>query len=1004
MSTVLISYAQHAEDVLLHRALGHLAEGFWVDVGAGDPEVDSVTALFAAKGWRGINIEPDPEACARLAAARPRDITLCCAAGAAPGRAVLHRIAGTGLSTLDPAIAARHAAAGHRVEPIEVGLRTLAEICAAHAPPEIHFLKIDAEGHEAEVLAGADFTRHRPWVVVVEATEPNLPTPSHAAWEPQLLAAGYEPVLFDGLNRWYLAAERAAALRGAFSAPANPLDRFLRRAELALRQRAEAAEAAARAAEEATRTMRAEAEEAARARASAAAQAAAETARADAATARAAALADHVAAAEQRAALAEQRAAAAEQEAARAADRARTAEARAAAAEEERRAAARRAESAEAQAAAAEAQARSAADRAALAQQRAEAAEQQASEAQQRARAAEDRAAAAEALAAGHARRLAAAETERHTTLQQLAAAQAERDAALARAAAAEADAAAAQARIAALLASRSWRITRPLRVLGHGLRGRVGLALMEAGVPRPKVEAWKQAWQARRRRGGAGLLASPPPPAAPAARTPPPADPTPSGSGKPVLCLDVTLTLRHGGRPAVGLVRVEHDIARHLLGLAEAEVLPVLCGPDGRYRLAEAEETTALAAILEGRAPPAPPPAAPVAGEALGDVLHTLGRLAALAPTERQDLARRLARGGRLPGWMAAALVGGGMLAARTAHALLARRGPPAAAPPPTGPARPLPVGAVLVSAGNQWDYVDYAALAREVQAGRLSLVTVLYDVIAADLPWTTPAPPDLYHRHWVEIGHLSSRLVAISEHTARQYRALIAEPNLLAVPIEACPLPLAFVARAAALSPVPVPALMGRRFVLYVSTIETRKNHLLLLHAWDRLLRELPPEQVPQLVFVGAWGWGTEATRLMVERNWRLTGHLHVLTGVPDETLLWLYRHALFAVFPALAEGFGLGAAEAVALGTPCLISDCPALIEATQGLMPALDPLDLPGWVAELRRLFTDAAALAELRARTASFRPLPADAFARAVAQAALAVAAERYAAAGGADAA
>jgi FkbM family methyltransferase len=693
MSTILISYAQHAEDVLLHRALGHLAEGFWVDVGAGDPEVDSVTALFAAKGWRGINIEPDPEACARLAAARPRDITLCCAAGAAPGRAVLHRIAGTGLSTLDPAIAARHAAAGHKVDPIEVELRTLAEICAAHAPPEIHFLKIDAEGHEAEVLAGADFTRHRPWVVVVEATEPNLPTPSHTAWEPQLLAAGYAPVLFDGLNRWYLAAERAAALRGAFSAPANPLDRFLRRAEVALRLRAEAAEAAARAAEEAARAARAEAEEAARARATAAAQAAAETARADAATARAAALADRVAAAEQRAVLAEQRAAVAEQEATRAADRARAAEARAAAADEERLAAAARADTAQTRAAAAEAQARSAADRAALAQQRAEAAEQEATKARQRARsaeahaaAAEARAAAAEALAAGHARRLAAAETESHTIRQQLAAAQAERDAALARAAAAEADAAAAQARIAALLASRSWRITRPLRVLGHGLRGRLGLALMEAGVPRPRVEAWKQAWQARRRRGGAGLPTRPPAPAAAASAEGAPLSTSAASAadGRPVLCLDVTLTLRHGGRPAVGLVRVEHDIARHLLGLAEAEVLPVLCGPDGRYRLAEAEEIAALVAILEGQAPPPPPPATPAAGEALGDVLQTLGRLAALAPAERQDLARRLVRDGRLSGWLAAALVGGGVLAGRAAQALLARRGPPAAAPSP--------------------------------------------------------------------------------------------------------------------------------------------------------------------------------------------------------------------------------------------------------------------------------------------------------------------------------
>lgn len=238
-----LSFAQAGEDVLLNRALGHIPDGFWVDVGAGDPEVDSVTAHFSALGWRGINIEPDPDACARLAAARPRDVTLCCAAGAAPGRAVLHRIAGTGLSTLDPAIAARHAEAGLAPEPVEVEVRTLAAICDAHAPPVIHVLKVDAEGHEAEVLAGADFTRHRPWVVVVEATEPNRPTPTHAAWEPGLLAAGYEFVWFDGLNRWYLAAEHADALRGAFATPPNPHDGFVRRAEAAWQHRAEDAEA-----------------------------------------------------------------------------------------------------------------------------------------------------------------------------------------------------------------------------------------------------------------------------------------------------------------------------------------------------------------------------------------------------------------------------------------------------------------------------------------------------------------------------------------------------------------------------------------------------------------------------------------------------------------------------------------------------------------------------------------------------------------------------------------
>ncbi len=251
----------------------------------------------------------------------------------------------------------------------------------------------------------------------------------------------------------------------------------------------------------------------------------------------------------------------------------------------------------------------------------------------------------------------------------------------------------------------------------------------MEAGVPRPGVEAWKQAWQARRRRGGAGLPTRPPRPRPP--HPPRGAFSTSAASaadGRPVLCLDVTLALRHGGRPAVGLVRVEHDIARHLLGLAEAEVLPVLCGPDGRYRLAEAEEIRSPRRH-PGRAGTAPAAARDTGwrGEALGDVLRTLGRLAALAPAPSGRILPGVSfADGRLSGWLAAALVGGGVLAGRAAQALLARRGPPAAAPSPR-PARPLPAGRCSsppAASGITWTTARWRARCR---AGRLSLVTVL-------------------------------------------------------------------------------------------------------------------------------------------------------------------------------------------------------------------------------------------------------------------------------------
>lgn len=224
---MFISYAQNFEDVMLRRALGHIERGFYIDVGAWSADTDSVTRLFYDAGWCGVNIEPLPAMLAELQARRPRDVNIGVAVSDCVSTAQLHNIEETGLSTLHKGYAAR---ARNRIGSAtvhEVQVTTLAHVWEQHVPPDqpVHFLKVDVEGLEEQVIRGGDWTRHRPWVVVVEATLPQDPTPNHQSWEPMLRAAGYDFVWFDGLNRFYLAAEHADLAR-AFQTPPNVFDDF----------------------------------------------------------------------------------------------------------------------------------------------------------------------------------------------------------------------------------------------------------------------------------------------------------------------------------------------------------------------------------------------------------------------------------------------------------------------------------------------------------------------------------------------------------------------------------------------------------------------------------------------------------------------------------------------------------------------------------------------------------------------------------------------------------
>lgn len=197
----LTTYAQYNEDLILLALLHDVKTGFYVDVGANYPIIDSVTKIFYDKGWTGINIEPIESLYQQFLKTRPKDINLRCGAGKEAGKATLREYTDiSGHSTFNLQQKKQHDKSLKYTD-YEVSIRTLKDIFEEYKTKHIHFLKIDVEGFEYEVVAGNDWSQYRPEIICIEANHES------GNWRQIIDKNSYRFFIADGLNEYYVADE-----------------------------------------------------------------------------------------------------------------------------------------------------------------------------------------------------------------------------------------------------------------------------------------------------------------------------------------------------------------------------------------------------------------------------------------------------------------------------------------------------------------------------------------------------------------------------------------------------------------------------------------------------------------------------------------------------------------------------------------------------------------------------------------------------------------------------
>lgn len=250
------------------------------------------------------------------------------------------------------------------------------------------------------------------------------------------------------------------------------------------------------------------------------------------------------------------------------------------------------------------------------------------------------------------------------------------------------------------------------------------------------------------------------------------------------------------------------------------------------------------------------------------------------------------------------------------------------------------IPDGALLFNTGH--DGLQEASYFEKLKKGSIKPIVMLHDLIPIQYPeYCRPGVMEVHCHKLNNVLSFASGVITNSESTLHDFSVYAGKagrkiPVSVAAPIAPAELPQPSLIR-----PIQEP------YFVVLGTIEPRKNHLLLLHIWRKLI-ERSGNRAPRLVIIGQRGWECENVLDLLERCESLRGYVSELPACTDSDLATYLYHSQALLFPSFAEGYGMPIMEALKFDIPVIASDLPVFREIAGNIPDYLDPLDSIGWM--------------------------------------------------------